>query len=552
MRRKDLIASRQELKVVKRRAGERPPPFRPEQLELVFSADEASGRAVAAVSGALEGRGSARYLLFGPAERRQVVYFEIIRGVLAAGGRVLFIIPEISLAAGLIEGLEKNLGEAAAVVHSGLPEARREREWRRIREGRAQVIVGSRLALFAPADSLRLVICDEEQDESYFQQEGLFYDVRDAARLRAAGEGAVLVSGSAAPLVETFYRARKEGTVLDLGAGSGRPAAAVVAHDPGRGLISPGLGRAIGARLGRHEPVILFFNRRGYSSSLICPQCGFLPRCSRCSLPLSYHKREGKFVCHYCRFSEPASAVCPKCRGRLVVRRAVGVEAAAEELKRKFPGSRVEIFATDEAGRKEERERLRLEFREGRVDILVGTQFLAHQADFPRAALVGILHPEFGLRLADFRSAQRTFQGIVRELRFLSEAPGAEAFVQTSAPEHFSIREAVRGDYAAFYEQEISYRRLMDYPPYSAMAEVNLMGAELRQVAAAARAFSARAADAGSGVSVFGPSLAPAVRTKGLHRVQIVLRAPRRDRLHRFLGEALKGVSLKKTVVIAS
>ncbi len=164
--------------------------------------------------------------------------------MLAAGGRVLFIIPEISLAAGLIEGLEKNLGEAAAVVHSGLPEARREREWRRIREGRAQVIVGSRLALFAPADSLRLVICDEEQDESYFQQEGLFYDVRDAARLRAAGAGAVLVSGSAAPLVETFYRARKEGTVLDLGAGSGRPAAAVVAHDPGRGLISPGLGRA--------------------------------------------------------------------------------------------------------------------------------------------------------------------------------------------------------------------------------------------------------------------------------------------------------------------
>ena len=274
-----------------------------------------------------------------------------------------------------------------------------------------------------------------------------------------------------------FSASRKEGTLLDLGAGSSRPAATVVAHDPGRGLISPGLGRAIGARLRRHEPVILFFNRRGYASSLVCPQCGFLPRCSRCSLPLSYHKREGKFVCHYCRFSEPASAVCPKCRGRLVVRRAVGVEAAAEELKRKFPGSRVEIFATDEAGRKEERDKLRLDFREGRIDILAGTQFLAHQADFPPAALVGILHPEFGLRLADFRSAQRTYLGIVRELRFLSGASGAEAFVQTSAPEHFSIREAVRGGYTAFYEQEITYRRLMAYPPFSALAEVNFMGA---------------------------------------------------------------------------
>jgi len=551
MRRKELIASKQELRRVKRRAGS-DAAAPPRQLELDFSMDDASRSAAAAVSRALEGREFARFLLFGPAERRQVVYFEIIRRALTGGGCVLFIIPEISLTPALIEALEKTLGEAAAVIHSGLPEARREREWRRIREGRAQVIVGSRLALFAPAESLRLVICDEEQDESYFQQEGLFYDVRHAARLRAAGEGAVLVSGSSAPLVETFYQARRAGYLLDLGEEPSHPGAAVLAHDPGHGLISPGLGQAIGIRLGRHEPVILFFNRRGYASSLICPQCGFLPRCARCSLPLSYHKRDGKFVCHYCRFSVAASAVCPKCSGRLVVRKAVGVEAAVEELRKKFPGSRVEIFATDEAGRREERERLRQDFQEGRVDILVGTQLLAHQAGFPRAALVGILHPEFGLRLADFHSAQRTFLAVVRELRFLKAAPGAEAIVQTSAPDHFSIREAVRGDYRAFYEQEITFRRLMDYPPFSALAEVNFMGGDLRKVAAAARTFSGLARDAGSGVSLFGPSLAPAARVRGLHRVQIVLQAPRRERLHRFLRDALKGVSLRRSVIISS
>ncbi len=552
LRRNELIAVQQELKVVKRRAvvGETAAP--PQQLELDFSMDERSSRAAAAVGRALEGAGPGGFLLFGPAARRRAVYFELIRRALAAGGSVLFILPEIALTPALVEGLEKKLGESAAVLHGGLPEARREREWRRIRQGQARVVVGSRLALFAPAAALRLVICDEEQDESYAQQEGLFYDVRVAARLRAAGEeGAILVSGSAAPLVETFYRAEKSGTLLDLGDEPGGPVAAILAHDPARGLISLGLGQAVGARLGRKEPVILFFNRRGYASSLVCPQCGFLPRCSRCSLPLSYHKAEGRFVCHYCRLSVPASAVCPKCRGRLVIRKAVGVEAAAEELKKRFPGSRVGIFATDEAGRREEREALKRDFAEGRVDILVGTELLAHQAGFPKAALVGILHPEFGLRLADFRSAQKTYLAVVRGLRFLSDAPGAEAVVQTSAPDHFSIREAVRGDYRAFYEQELTFRRLMGYPPFSAIAEVNFMGGDLRRVAAAARGVSGRAREAGSGVSLFGPSLAPAARIGVLHRVQIVLKAPRRERLQRFLRDALKGISLKKSVVIS-
>lgn len=551
MKRRGLIASRQDLKLVKRRARSEARPL-PRQLELDFSMDEASGRAAAAVSGALDSRGFARYLLCGPADRRQGVYLEVIRRVLAAGGRALFIIPEISLTAPLIGNLDKRLGAAAAVIHSGLPAARRELEWRRIREGRAQVVVGSRLALFAPVDRLRLIILDEEQDESYFPQEGLFYDVREAARLRAADEGAVLLAGSAAPLVETYYRAVRRGEVLELGDGARRPDVLILPHDPGRGLISPGLRQAIGDRLERREPVVLFVNRRGYASSLVCPQCGHVPRCSRCRLPLAYHQREGKFVCHYCGFAVPASAVCPECRGRLVTRRAVGVEAAAEELRKRFPGKRVEILAADEAGRTEARTNLMRDFREGRVDILVGTEFLAHQAGFPGAPLVGILHPEFGLRLADFRSAQKTYQAIVRELRFLSAGGAAAAVVQTSAPDHFCIREAVRGDYRAFYDQEIRFRRLMDYPPFSALAEVNFMDSDLRRVGAAARTFAGRARDAGPAVSVFGPSLAPAVKLRGLYRVQIVIKAARRDRLQRFLRHALEGIGLKKSVVISS
>lgn len=235
-----------------------------------------------------------------------------------------------------------------------------------------------------------------------------------------------------------------------------------------------------------------------------------------------------------------------------MLKKGAGVEALAEELRKVFPQARVEIFATDEAGRKDVKENLKQDFQNGRVDILVGTQLLAHQVGFPKASLVGILHPEFSLHLADFRSGQKTFQSIVRELQFLGEGRGAEAVVQTSAPDHFSIREAVRGDYRAFYEQEITFRRLMDYPPFSALAEVNLMGGELRKVAAAARALSGRARDAGPAISLFGPSLAPPARVGGLHRVQIVLKAPSRERLHRFLRGALQGIGLKKSVVISS
>jgi primosomal protein N' (replication factor Y) len=549
MRRKELITASQELKRVKRR-GRRDDVPGAKQLELDFSLDESSRRAAEAVSRLLDSRTFAPFLLFGPRDRRRAVYFELIRKALAVTGRVLFIIPEISLTSALIEGIESRLGEAAAVLHSGLTEARREGEWQRVRRGGAQVIVGSRFSLFAPIDGVRLIICDEEQDESYSQQEGLPYDVRAAARLRAAGEAAVLVFGSSAPSVETFYRARRAGRLLDLGEDPENRVATIIAHQPGRGLIAPELERAVRARLARRDPVILFFNRRGYAASLVCPKCGFLPRCSRCGLPLSYHKREAKFVCHYCRFSVQAFAACPQCGGRLVIRQAVGIEAVAEDLKKRFPQSRVEIFAADEAGRKEQKDKLRLEFQNRGIDILIGTQFLAHQADFPRASLVGILHPEFGLRLADFRSAQKTYLAIVRGVRFLSEVEGAEAFIQTSAPDHFSIRESARGDYRAFYRREIAFRRLMGYPPFSALAEVQFMGDRLRRVAAAARSFAGRAKEGGPDISVFGPSLAPAAKVRGLYRVQIVLKAPRRNRLHRVLEEGLNGISVKRSVVL--
>jgi primosomal protein N' (replication factor Y) len=225
------------------------------------------------------------------------------------------------------------------------------------------------------------------------------------------------------------------------------------------------------------------------------------------------------------------------------------VEALGEELKKLFPRHRVEVFATDQAGRKKERVRMIGRFSGGDIDILAGTQLLAHQSGLPPVSLVGLLHPETVLHLADFRSGQKTYQAISRASRFLRPGADSEIVIQTADPAHFSIREAVRGDYRAFYRQEIRYRRLLDYPPFSSLADVVFQGENLRRVAGAARQFAARARSSGEGVKVFGPSLAPVSRIRGRHRVQVILKSRNRAELSGALRPALEGITTKKSLV---
>ncbi len=219
-------------------------------------------------------------------------------------------------------------------------------------------------------------------------------------------------------------------------------------------------------------------------------------------------------------------------------------------MKKYFPNSRVEIFAADEAGRKEDRARLVREFVQGEIDLLVGTELLAYQADFPPVCFIAVLHPELRLNLADFRSGEKTFQSIVRDLSFLLDHEKAEALIQTDSPEHFSIREAAQGNYRAFYDREIKYRRLMDYPPFSCLAEVFFLGENLRRVAEQSRGFAERIRSFGDGIKVFGPSLASVSRKRGLCRVQVSLRARKKNSLDKVLTSALKGIKSRTLIFL--
>ena len=549
MRKKELVTVERSIRRVSRRSFPKPSQ-ESAQLELDFSADERLCRVAEMISKSIAKKTFSSFLLFGPPGRRKAVYSRLVRDTVPKSGCVLYLVPEISLTHGLSEELMKRLGGGLALLHGRMTERQRELEWQEIKERRVRVVIGTRSALFAPLRNLRLIILDEEQDESYSPQEGLPFDVRRAAGLRAEEEKAVLVMGSSAPTIESFHRALKDRSLIDGGALSFRPKATLIDSRGRTGLIDSRLVRTIRERLERKERVILFFNRRGYASYLACNRCGFVPKCDRCDFSLSYHREEEKLICHACRRSVPADLNCPRCGGHLTVRKSAGIEAVAEDLRRIFPGERIEVFASDGSGRKEQRESLLQEYEKGDIDILIGTQLLARQSGLPAATLVAVLQPEMVLHLSDFRSGQKAFQSISLAVRWLRPHKDAELLIQTAAPDHYSIRTAAQGDYAAFYQSEIRFRRLLDYPPFSSLAEIVFSARNMRRAAATARTFAAKIKDSGGGIQIFGPSLAPLARKRGYFRVQVSLKARRPESLRKAVASALKGIRSKKSVFL--
>lgn len=518
------------------------------QLEIDFSLDSHSRQIADEIVSAFGLRVFSPFLLYGPAEKRESVYFYLIRRVLEKGKRALFLVPEIAFTQSLREKLEKRLGEKVALLHSRLTEKERELEWLKIKEGEAEIVVGPRSALFAPVANLGLIVVDEEQDESFFQQESPSYDARKGAWLRAKQEKAGLVYGSEIPSVSSFYRARKRGSLLNLEGGDKKRKVEIVDDRREKAAVSRKLLEHVAEKLRKKEPVLVFLNRRGYASYLLCSNCNFIPRCIRCDVALAYHKRNERLVCHSCGYSAPAGEHCPECGSRLIRGRGVGVEAVEERLKKFFPQAKIASFATD-LGRKDQNKILR-EFRRGKIDILVGTQLLAHQHSLPSASLVSILYPETLLTLSDYKASQKTFQTVNQMMRFLRDEGDSEAIIQTALPHHFSIRQAASGDYMSFYKQEMNFRRLMKYPPFTHLVEILFQGENLRYVARQSREFLSRAREVSKEVEVLGPALAPVSMLRGRSRVQLILKARKKKELDDVLEDLLKSIKVRKSILV--
>ena len=538
-------------------------PERP-QMTLTEHQEGALGQ----ISDAIDGSEFKAFLLHGvTGSGKTEVYFRAIRHTIAMGRSALMLVPEIALTPVFSRQLRAAFGSTVAILHSGLSHGERFDEWRRIRDGEARVAIGTRSAVFAPLENIGLIIIDEEHDSSYRQRESPFYNARDVAVVRANFAGAVAVLGSATPAMESFYNAlHGKYTLLSMPERiGGRNLAAAELVDmrevfkrTGKDVgLSSELLDAIGETASRGEKIIVLMNRRGFSQFVLCRTCGETIKCENCDITLTFHRRESRLTCHYCGFGMPAPRVCPKCNSEFLYFVGEGTENIADQLMKKFPSLKIERIDRDSITRKGELEQKLLDFAEGRIDMLVGTQMIAKGHDFPDVTLVGVIGVDIGLGLPDLRSAERTFQMItqVAGRSGRGEKPG-RVIIQTYHPDHYALQRSMAQDYEGFYADELKYRENFRYPPFVALASIMVRHRELsraRSIANAVRRFL-DAANPEKTVRIVGPASASIARLKNEYRMQLILRAVSRKELRKVLDIALaeaeaNGVEMRSVYV---
>ncbi|MBP9663522.1 MAG: primosomal protein N' [Pyrinomonadaceae bacterium] len=411
------------------------------------------------------------------------VYIRAMRSALDEGLSALMLVPEISLTPIFSRRLRSVFGSKVAILHSSLAAGERYDEWRRIRLGQARIAIGTRSAVFAPLENLGLVIVDEEHDASYRQHESPFYHARDVAVMRAHSARAVVVLGSATPAMESFHNAKSgKYTYLQLPDRiAGRSLADAQLVDmrevfkrAGKDVaLSPELLDAVAATHARGEQSIVMLNRRGFSQFVLCRSCGETIKCKNCDITLTFHRRDGKLLCHYCNYRIATPRICPKCESEYLYFIGEGTENLAEQFVKRFPAMRIARVDRDTMTHKGELDQVLLDFAAGGLDMLVGTQMIAKGHDFPNVTLVGVVGIDIGLGMPDLRSAERTFQLItqVAGRSGRGDKPGT-VLIQTYYPDHYALRHAMRQDYEGFYAEEIRFRERLAYPPFVVLASI--------------------------------------------------------------------------------
>jgi len=474
------------------------------------------------------------------------VYLNAIEAALAEGRGALLLVPEIALTPAMAGQFFSRFGDKVAILHSAFTDVERSEQWRRIRSGAALVVVGTRSGVFAPVRNLGLIVVDEEHDGSYKQEETPRYHGRDVAIVRAQAAGACVVLGSATPSLETRYNAeRGKYRMLELpGRIEERPMPTVELIDMRQEFLetrkqstfSRKLLEALGARLENGEQTIVLLNRRGFSSFVACRSCGQRVECMNCSLTLTYHKRDRRLLCHVCGYAEKVPSVCPKCASEHIYFLGLGSERVEEELHQAFPAARIARLDRDTVTGKRQYETVLHDFREGFYDVLVGTQMIAKGHDIPNVTLVGVVSADVGLGMPDFRAAERTFQLLtqVAGRAGRGSVPGI-VLVQTINPDHYAVRMAAAQDYQAFYEKELTFRRMMHYPPFTAMANV-LVRSEKQEMAMRMSAeLGALLVPPPEKLRILGPAEAPVARLKSEYRYQFLIKAASRKALNELL-----------------
>jgi primosomal protein N' (replication factor Y) len=485
------------------------------------------------------------------------VYLNAIDACLALGRGALLLVPEIALTPAVAGQFFTRFGDQVAILHSAFTDVERAEQWRRIQAGKARVVVGTRSGVFAPVQNLGLVVIDEEHDGSYKQQDTPRYNGRDVAIVRAQASKACVVLGSATPSLETRYNAErgKYKLVILPDRIEQRPMAEVELIDMRHEFLatrkqatfSRRLLDAIAGRLEKSEQTMLLLNRRGFSSFVACRACGERMECVNCSVTLKYHRRDRRMLCHYCDYAARVPTVCPKCQSEYMQFIGVGSEKVEDELGQHFPTARIARMDRDTVTGKRQFEKILYGFREGEFDILVGTQMIAKGHDIPNVTLVGVVSADVGLGMPDFRAAERTFQLLTQAAGRAGRGniPGI-VLIQTINPDHYAVRFASAQNYEGFYEKEIQFRKLMRYPPFSALANILVRSQKQDHAMSLAAELGGILDPAPEGIKVLGPAEAPMSKLKNEFRYQLLIKAASRKRLNELLQQIRRFTTERK------
>jgi primosomal protein N' (replication factor Y) len=465
------------------------------------------------------------------------VYLRLAAEALAHGRQALVLVPEIALTPQTVARFLSRFGDRIALLHSRLAPGERYDTWRRLRRAEPDVVVGPRSALFAPLPRLGLVVVDEEHEPSYKQEQSPRYHARDAAIERARARGAPVVLGSATPSLETLHRVRSgvwTGVTLPDRIG-GRPLPPVrivdMRDEPAGAVFSDALASALHRRFGDGDQALLFVNRRGYASFVLCRECGHVPRCPNCHVSMTLHAPTHTLRCHYCGRRTAAPSQCPRCGGVRIHPFGPGTQRVEQEVRALLPSARVARADRDTMGARGAHDRLIADLRERRVDVVVGTQMIGKGLDLPDVALVGVVASDVGLHFPDYRAAERTFQQLTQVAgRAGRGAAAGEVIFQTYHPLEPAIQAAAAHDVDGFAAAELATREALRYPPFARIANVIVSSLSARDAEAAATSFvEAVPRD----VETLGPAPAPFAKLRGWHRWQVMIRAAAAEEIRR-------------------
>jgi primosomal protein N' (replication factor Y) len=512
--------------------------MKPKLLTPEFTLNEEQEDAIKRIAEGLDTFQYSEYLLFGiTGSGKTEVYIQSAQVAIDQGRSVIVLVPEIALTRQLVEIFSRRIPDIA-VLHSAMSVGDRYEEWKRIKHGAVNLVLGPRSAVFAPLSNLGLIIMDEEQENSYKQEETPRYHVRDIARQRAMLSSSVFLLGSATPALETFYRVAAHKTELlklsQRTAGAAMPE--VVIEDMrnsfksgNQGLISDYLRKRLERSLLMGQQSILFINRRGHSPMTICRECGNIASCPNCSVGMTFHRDLGQNVCHYCNNHSFQSSVCQVCGSKHLQLAGAGTQKVEEEIRQIFPEARIARLDLDSSRTKGAQKEILQAMKEGRIDILIGTQMVAKGLDFPLVSLVGVVDADSLLNIPDFRARERCFQLLVQVAGRAgrAEIPG-EVVIQTYNPQEPLFQKVIHHDYQSFYNDEIKIRKLLEYPPVTDILRIVVSGeteSVCQKYSSEMAKFIEEMIDAKEdNIMILGPAPCPISKIKRRYRYQIMIK----------------------------